>query len=79
MRRLNIFVDETGTFEDDTSLLFGVSFALHEQRNSISKDEYKKYDLSVRELGTLLDSVFQFLKDTIIYLILIKIKRDFNH
>lgn len=38
MKRLNIFIDETGTFEDNTSLLFGVSFVLHEQRNSISND-----------------------------------------
>ena len=40
MKRLNIFVDETGEFgfEKGTSELYGVSFTFHEQDNDISKE-----------------------------------------
>ena len=38
MKRLNIFIDETGTFNDATSDLFGVSFVFHEHSKKITKD-----------------------------------------
>ena len=43
MKRLNIFVDETGEFgfDDRASLLYGVSFTFHEQNNDI------RYELSM--------------------------------
>ena len=43
MKRLNIFVDETGEFGFDgrASLLYGVSFTFHEQNNDI------RYELSM--------------------------------
>lgn len=43
MKRLNIFVDETGDFgfENGSSELFGVSFTFHDQNNDITP--YKCY------------------------------------
>ncbi len=40
MKRLNIFVDETGGFGfgEGTSRLYGISFVFHEQDNDISKE-----------------------------------------
>ena len=38
MKRLNIFVDETGDFgfENGSSQLYGVSFTFHDQSNDIT-------------------------------------------
>jgi len=46
MRRLNIFVDETGEFGFDkgSSLLYGVSFTFHEQKDNIKEDINKLND-----------------------------------
>ena len=41
IKRLNIFVDETGEFgfnSDGASRLYGISFVFHEQNNDISKE-----------------------------------------
>ena len=40
MKRLNIFVDETGEFgfDDGSSRLYGVSFTFHEQNDDISPE-----------------------------------------
>ena len=40
MKRLNIFVDETGEFGygEGASLLYGISFTFHEQDNDISNE-----------------------------------------
>lgn len=39
MKRLNIFIDETGGFGfgDGTSRLYGISFVFHEQNNESVK------------------------------------------
>ena len=40
MKRLNIFVDETGDFgfENGLSQLYGVSFTFHDQNNDITPE-----------------------------------------
>lgn len=46
MKRLNIFVDETGEFgfENGASELYGVSFTFHEQDDDISNELIKLND-----------------------------------
>ena len=40
LKRLNIFVDETGDFgcEENSSKLYGVSFTFHDQDNDINTE-----------------------------------------
>ncbi len=46
IKKLNVFVDETGEFgyEEKSSILYGVSFVFHEQNDSISYDLTKLND-----------------------------------
>ena len=52
MKRLNIFVDETGEFGfgKDASKLYGVSFTFHEQRHSI-KEELETLNERLNRIG----------------------------
>ncbi len=52
MKRLNIFVDETGEFgfNDKSSVLYGVSFTFHEQDNSITY-ELNKLNNRLEKIG----------------------------
>ena len=52
MKRLNIFVDETGDFGlgKNASRLYGVSFTFHEQDNDI-KEEIKKLNDRLERIG----------------------------
>ena len=50
MKRLNIFIDETGMFEENTSDLYGVSFVFHEQNNSIIY-EVRKFNNILKKIG----------------------------
>ena len=52
MKRLNIFVDETGDFgfSKNSSLLYGVAFVLHEQKNNIN-NEIKVFKEKLKKLN----------------------------
>lgn len=52
MKRLNIFVDETGEFGygEGASLLYGISFTFHEQDNDIS-NELNNLNMRLKRIG----------------------------
>ena len=52
MRRLNIFIDETGNFgfEKDNSKLYGVSFIFHDSKNNIT-NEIEHLNQKLQDIG----------------------------